>query len=264
MRDPWFPLVVILAVLICSWLGIFGPLDAGLKAWSDWLHKWQTLASALVAVGAAAVAYWNTNRLIRNSNAAESRGRRQKLAAARARLPLALTEVCAFARASMSTLCNLASHSQQLDTTTYVPAERATELAKAKLSGQVLEPMMQVIEFAGDDLDPTLFTQLAAWAQIHEARTGGLRDENSNGPIARDRIIALMLDTASLHAGAAIGLEYARRREECLPRQLRWKDVSDSVGAMNVSRFDFPELWILIDERRKHSVGPFDSLSAHD
>ena len=46
MRDPWFPIALMLIVLLTAWLGILGPLP---DDFFTLLEKWQTLAAATVA-----------------------------------------------------------------------------------------------------------------------------------------------------------------------------------------------------------------------
>jgi len=94
MRDPWFPLLIILIVLLRTWLGIFGPMPHG---FTEWLHGWQTLIAASVALGAAYVAYWNTNRSLAHAKKLEADRRESKLTALRAMLPLALAQICEYA-----------------------------------------------------------------------------------------------------------------------------------------------------------------------
>jgi hypothetical protein len=87
VRDPWFPVALIGILVLTAWLGILGPMPDGVSAW---LKEWQTLLSAVIAVGAAYVAFQNTTRALRHSEKLETNRRSRKHAAVRAVLPLAL------------------------------------------------------------------------------------------------------------------------------------------------------------------------------
>jgi hypothetical protein len=104
MRDPWFPIILILIVLLAVWLGIAGPLPEGFPAW---LQKWQTLAAALVASIAAYIAFRNTSRTLNHAEKLESNRRNRKHAAVRAVLPLALAQVTGYAERSARALNEL-------------------------------------------------------------------------------------------------------------------------------------------------------------
>src|ERR1700754_443369 len=121
MRDPWFPITLMLAVLLSVWLGIIGPLPNGFVAW---LQGWQTLASACVAIGAAYIAFRNTNRSLAQAESLETRRRRQKHVASRAMLPLALSEVVEYAETTAQALQNLipACHKEML-TLNFTPSD---------------------------------------------------------------------------------------------------------------------------------------------
>jgi membrane protein implicated in regulation of membrane protease activity len=77
LKDPWFPLLLMLTVVLAAWLGILGSLPAGV---SKWVHEWQSLIAASIAIGAAALAYSSARRQLaqndkqeRNRRVAKSR-----------------------------------------------------------------------------------------------------------------------------------------------------------------------------------------------
>jgi len=72
MRDPWFPLLAMLVVLLAAWLGVFGPMPNGFV---ESLRHWQTLVGAGVAVLAASVAVWNTTRSLAHAKTLEAERR---------------------------------------------------------------------------------------------------------------------------------------------------------------------------------------------
>src|SRR5438445_2079765 len=94
-----------LITLFAVWLGILGPLPNGV---TGWLQNWQTLIAATVASTiasiAAYVAFQNTSRSLAHAERLETNRRRRKHAAVRAVLPLALSQVIAYAERSAHAL----------------------------------------------------------------------------------------------------------------------------------------------------------------
>jgi hypothetical protein len=65
-NDPWFPVTVLLVVLLVLWLGAWGPVvgDVAAKGLYGFVKDWQTLIAAGIAVGAAAI-WHNVTRQLR-------------------------------------------------------------------------------------------------------------------------------------------------------------------------------------------------------
>ncbi len=85
MRIPEIVLGFLLATVL--WTGLVVLVD-GPGDFAAWLHKWQTLAGAIVAsivaTTAATIAFHNTTRSIRNAEKLETWRRKRKHAALRA------------------------------------------------------------------------------------------------------------------------------------------------------------------------------------
>jgi hypothetical protein len=64
MCDPWFPIALMLIVLLGVWLGIFGPFvtDVVANGILSTIKDWQTLAGASIALVAAWIAWTNVTR----------------------------------------------------------------------------------------------------------------------------------------------------------------------------------------------------------
>jgi hypothetical protein len=74
---------------------------------AKWLQGWQTLIAAVVAAVAVIVAFKNTDRSLAHAESQETNRRRRKHAAVRAVLPLALSQVLAYAEQSARALKDL-------------------------------------------------------------------------------------------------------------------------------------------------------------
>lgn len=258
MRDPWFPALTLFVVLLGVWLGILGPPPKS----ANWLYDWQTLIAAAVAICAAFIAHRNTSRVIENNRAAEIRQRRRKFVATRALFPLALTDICAHGSRAMVGLEDLTRKTLGAGSGRQLPIGEAAALNIQPLSERAIDAIAQMIEFADDDIDLALLEQLAAWMQVWDARIRGMVTENTvhRQTIHHASLHARMLDTAAMYAGAEAFFEYARRRTNTIPTELNWDQVSNALGALNITSWNHPELWTMLDTRKRSTTGPFQNI----
>lgn len=140
MRDPWFPIALMLIVLLGVWFGIFGPMPDG---FTKWLQGWQTLIAAFVAAVAVIVAFKNTDRSLAHAENLETNRRQRKHAAVRAVLPLALSQVIAYAERSAWTLNDLVSKCEGET----LPAGVAAESLLEPLPSETLKSLADFIEY---------------------------------------------------------------------------------------------------------------------
>lgn len=260
MRDPWFPIVCLLIVVIACWLGIAGPLDGGFFVW---LYKWQTLVAATVATTiasvAAYIAYHNTNRTLRHNEYLKRRERARKRAAIRAMLPLALAQIVTYAQRSGLVLNQLIAQCQG----DVLPVGTTPQNLAEPLPSENLQLLAEFIEYA-DDLDVGLIETTVAWIQIHDSRVRTIvnnsHDPTKTSTVLRHNLEGSILDAAAIYAAAGAAFEYSRRRTNILPRTVSWNDVRNALGLMRVWDHENPRLYQLIDGREQRSAGPFDSL----
>lgn len=253
MRDPWFPAILALIVLLSVWLGIFGPLPSGFAAW---LQSWQTLASAMVASIAAVIAFRNTSRSLQHAESLERRRRNRKHAAVRAVLPLALSQVNEYAERSARGLDELVDKcvAQSL------PAGTASPNLAHALPGETLKTLAEFIEYS-DQVNADLIEATVAAIQIHDARTRGIVERN-NDP-SGDRLVTKfelegrIVDAAAIYAAAGAVYDYARRRKDTLPETIKWADVTSALNNMGFWHELHPRLQEDINRREKFTTGPF-------
>jgi hypothetical protein len=257
MRDPWFPIVLMLIVLLTVWLGVVGPMPEGFGAW---LQKWQSLAAAFVASIAAYIAFQNTSRSLRHAEGLEKHRRSRKHAAIRAVLPLALAQVTEYAEQSAHTLNDLVGKciGEKL------PAMTAPESLVQPLPSETLKTLTDFIEYS-DNVDVGVIEATISWIQIHDARLRSIvkenRDPSGEHLVLRTQLVARIIDAASIYAGTATAYDYARRRSANLPRILLWEGVRNALRNMRFWDEEYPSLQKVLTGRENHSVGPFESLN---
>ncbi|HUD85501.1 MAG TPA: hypothetical protein VMR17_03560, partial [Xanthobacteraceae bacterium] len=140
-RNLWFPIALILIVLIAISLDIVGLVPDSFVAW---LQRWQTLAAAGVASVAAYIAFQNTTRSLRQAERLENNRRNRKHAAVRAVLPLALSQVSAYAERSARALNELVGQCED----EALPARTAQENLVGPLPSETLEALADFIEYS--------------------------------------------------------------------------------------------------------------------
>lgn len=256
MRDPLFPIGLMLIVLLVVWLGIFGPMPDG---FAKWLQGWQTLIAAAVAAGAVIVAFKNTDRSLAHAGALETNRRRRKHAAVRAVLPLALAQVIAYAERSALALNDLID--KCVGET--LPAGVVTKSLIEPLPSETLKSLSEFIEYT-DTTSVEVLESTLAWIQIFDSRMRALVQHNNDPAgtwvVVRTEIEGLIVDAASIYAGAASALDYARRRSAQMPTQLLWDAVISALRNLHFWDDEHPRVYQAVERRRLSSTGPFEPL----
>jgi hypothetical protein len=203
-RDPWFPILLFVPALLCIWLGIIGPLPAGV---ADWLKTWQTLLGASVAVIAAYIAVRNTTRTLSLTQTLETHRRQRKHAALRATLPLALSQIGAYGEETAKALQNLISkcHNERLRT------GEITDAILRPVPSEGLKSLAEFIEYS-DTVDIRVLANTLALIQIHDSRLRSmLRDNTDPGAtriVTRSNIEESIVDGATIYAGGMSAFGY--------------------------------------------------------
>jgi hypothetical protein len=266
-RDPYFPILLMLVLLLTAWLGIAGPLfrDVNLQQFWSTIKGWQTLIAALIALGAAYVAWSNTTRQLSHAAELERKRRSRKQAALRAVMPLAFSEIVNYARRSSNMLQNLRARREARrvgDTEDTVTAGELTELP-----ADTIAVITEFIEYS-DTIDVALFENMLSRIQIHNSRTQSLITER--GPAGRPRysgrhnIEEYMIDSALIYASASAVFGYARRETDRLPTEITWDDVRNALGNFGFHRDGFENLFDTIDRRERRGATPFRRRSQDD
>jgi hypothetical protein len=257
MRDPWFPIALILIVLFGSWLAIIGPLPGEVSAW---IAKWQTLLGTGTALLAASIAVRNTNRSIQHASELETNRRRRKQSALRAAMPIALAQLSDYAERSARNLGDLVNQCVN----EALPQMVAKDSHLESPPNEALKAFADFIEYS-DAIDVAVIEATTAWLQIHNSRVRTLikdnRDPSGSRSVVRAQLEASMIDAASIYAGAASAYDYARRREAQLPHSVRWDAVGRALNNMGFWEDDYPRLHAILAAREKKSAGPFESLN---
>jgi hypothetical protein len=256
VRDPWFPFAMVLIVLLGAWLGILGPMPDG---FTKWLQGWQTLIAAVVAAVAVIFAFKNTDRSLAHAERLEENRRRRKHAAVRAVLPLALSQVIAYADRSARSLNDLVSKCEGET----LPAGVAVESLVEPLPSETLKSLADFIEYT-DTTSVEVLESTVAWIQIFDSRMRALVQHNNDPAktwvVVRTEIEGLIVDAATIYAGVASGFDYARRRRAQMPTELSWDGVIGALRNMRLWDDEYPRVYQIVEGCRTRSTGPFEPL----
>lgn len=244
-------------VLLAVWLGILGPLPAGV---SNWINYWQNIIAAGIAIGAAALTYHSATRQLKQNDRQECNRRSKKRASVRAMLPLALSQIIEYTEKSAFALIDLLGLCQGQS----FPRNSPIKNLPQALPHETLNVLAEFIEYS-DDIDASLVEAMVAWVQIHDARVRGLIRDNQDpagtAVIVRLNIEGSIIDAASIYAAAAALFDYGRRREHRPRSTITWEDVRRAFTSMRIWDLDHPDLYKIVEGREKHSSGPFDRLA---
>lgn len=189
-----------------------------------WLDHWQTLVAGLAAVIAAVVSIHYLRRQIADTAKAEATRRKRRLAAARSRLQLALSDVVHYADESISLL------KQYLDATGG-PRAGINALASSPrpvLPEQAILVFEAVIEATDDDNFAGVIADTISRMQVLSSRIGGLAAEGR--ALGRLNLHSYLLNGAEVHAYASGMFEYARRETDVPPHSLDWAQVRTALN----------------------------------
>ena len=174
-------------------------------------------------------------------------------------LPLALTQISDYAERSARALDSLVKKCVE----ELLPPMVASEDVIQKLPAETLKTLSEFIEYS-DTVSTTLIEETVSRIQIQDSRLRSLLDDNLDPSeprlILKTEIQGNIIDAASIYAGTAAVYDFARRLQDQLPPTISWEAVRGALRNMRFYDDEYPELHALLNEREKHTKGPFDKL----
>ena len=228
--------VVLVAVLVmwaepgaCHTNLISNPASApSANCFEFWLNRYQTMVSGLLALSAAVVAYLAARAQIRHAEGLVEKRRQAEEYAARAGLPLALTEVCNYAAA-----CRDIFKSRLLN------RKYSSPLELPLFPGDVVEPLQYCIRFSDKDQAKKI-ADLLSFLQIFQSR---VTDSDRWSKMALYDGIS---DAVVLNLLASDLYDYGRRREEGWMKRPDRQRMGREFENMGLSSYQHPNLFRLV------------------
>jgi hypothetical protein len=232
-RDFDFALLIgILLGFVLACLVIFLPF-AGL---SDFVYRWQTLITGLVAIVAASIALWAVRHQILAAQEMENDRRERRNYAARAMMPHALNSLCTYARGCSDALRSVVDEapSPHLADVHY-PAH----LDIPALPDAAMATLKECIEFGDREIQLRL-ASLVEQLQIQHVRL--VEPYDIFEVISGDWYYTLIEDALEIHARSTMLFDYARRRDENAPNEPKAKDIYNALQPCGFDLGEWPEL----------------------
>lgn len=222
---------------------------------SDWtvgfsqcLFDWQTLIAGLLAVlvGVATVIF--LHRQIKQADRISSQIRTSREAVARAKLPMASSEVAAIAKRWVTAL----------DAVAPVVVARGSAISEAVH----IEPLPSIVTGAFDELvaatsdHRALFAVSAIYSEYQVLRARS-EDIHRNPRSHRLALSSYYLQAVIVHALALELLLYGRRENHCVG-EVSWSDLEASAQQILITAQPREQVLAVIEERAsKHTKIPF-------
>ena len=214
----------------------------------DWMDHWQTMLTGIGAIAAGAASVFFLRKQIAAADAQELRRRSRRLAAARARLPLSLSDTVQYAKDALALLKQcLDGTGQQLG----LPPALAG-LPKPTLPEAAIQSFEAVIEATDDDRFAAFIASMISQMQVLSSRLGSLPADASS--LNAQNLQAYIMNAAKISAYASGMFRYARRETDDPPQDLEW-DLA--ISALNLSEMysdDYGDLHAFIGRARDRAV----------
>ena len=208
------------------------------------LFEWQTLLSGALAIGAAGAGAILLYSQIKQADRHESERRERRFAAARATLPLALSEITSFARIMVEVLA-------ALRTRVINPTALPEAFVSPTVSDELIKNLQGFIEAAHDFTIVDHVCEIIREIQVLTARVESLQNDASL--IGQEaNIDEYIVQAARLHVIAGNLFDFARGSETNPPSSISWAELSRYLSVQHHIYEDrFPGVYVVLQRRAK-------------
>jgi len=212
---------------IAGWLSSFNCVGC-----SEWLNKWQTLISGLAAVAAAGISIRYLSKQIRQTDQHEQARLRRRHAAARATLPLALSQICGYAETAVREMDILRC---SLNSETSPPAPG---FSRPEPPIELVASLERMIEATDNASVTRVLSDIIIEMQVLAANLVALSGEEGRRRSARPNIDAYMVRAAKVYALASSLFPYARGEQDRMAKLDINAEVVRSLKLMHLNEID--------------------------
>jgi hypothetical protein len=171
---------------------------------------WETLVAGAMSVTAAVWAGFLLMKQINQTETHEQNRLKRKFIAARATLPLALTELCDFCKRSTDQLKPVYVYARSTVATTVPPFELQT------IPDSVMAILNAVLETTPHDAIADRLSDMLAMIQVFQSRLKSMRDSNfhSGNMFVDETIQSYIINSGEIYTLASSLFDYARKKTE--------------------------------------------------
>jgi hypothetical protein len=200
-----------------------------------WLNRYQTLITGFIALAAAIMTVVMVRQQIRQVDHLEDERRRRESYAARAVLPLALSQISEYAKKSIECWKDFDPDTQNL-----------SDVSVPELPEGLVEPLRDCIRYS-EQHQAKQIADLLHWLQVQSSRQRSLRSElehkSLNLIISMHHIDSAIIDAADLYALASRLFDYGRRAEEGRKTRPSMEEVRTALANSGIWDHERPSLW---------------------
>jgi hypothetical protein len=212
--------------------------DLRWAAFIAWLDHWQTLISGVLAVAAAAVSIGFLSKQIRQVDKQEQERQRRRHAAARATLPLALSQICDYTEVAVRELDVLRQWLNSWVDAPDGPRVSPPRFSRPEPPLELIASLERMIEATGDGSITGVLSDIIADMQVLAANLRNLSGKEGRQRSAVPNIDAYMFRAAKVFALAAHVFPYARRERERLGEFDAAVEVEKALKLMGLNEVD--------------------------
>jgi hypothetical protein len=212
------------------------------------MDHWQTMLAGIGAIVAAGVSIIFLRKQIILSELQEARRRSRRLAAARARLPLALSDTIHYGNAALGLLKEcLDGIGQQ-----HGLPNGLAQLPKPTLPEQAILSFEALIEATDDDAFAALVADMISAMQVLNSRLNALPTDASG--LNALNLHAYIMNAAKINAYASSSFDYARRESDEPPHSLQWDLAISALNLNNIYSDVYPDLHAFFGRARDRAA----------
>lgn len=216
-----------------------GDLQLNWSSISEWLYRWQTLVTGGAAVIAAATSIWFLSKQVRQADSHEQARQRRRHAAARATLPLALSQICSYAETVARELDRLR---HWLEATSEDPAPA---FSRPTPPAELVASLERMIEATDDSKITGTLSDIIIEMQVLAANLESLGGNEGRRRSSLPNIDAYMVRAAKVHALASSLFAFARGEQESLSKIDLAAEVVRSLKLMHLNEHDHERAFAL-------------------
>jgi hypothetical protein len=202
------------------------------------------MLTGIGAIGAAGVSIHFLRKQIAGTDKLEARRRSRRLASARARLPLSLSETNNYTSDALSLL----KHCLDAVTAGHGFPQNLAELPNPILPEQAILSFAEFIEATDDDRFAGVIASMISEMQVLNSRIQGLRADGAG--LGALGLQSYIFNAAKVSGYASSMYEYARRESDEPPHRLDWNAVTSSLRLAGFYQDDYPDLHAFVARAR--------------
>lgn len=202
------------------------------------------MLTGIGAIGAAAVSIFYLRKQIAYAAIQETARRARRFTAARARLPLLLSDTTQYAKDAMDLLRRYLDAAEGQDEGT----EALANEPRPVLPDAAILSFETIIETTEDDKFANVIADMISQMQVLNSRLRGLVSEPQG--LSSENLQSYLMNAAKVYGYAASMYEFARRETNEPPHRLNWDNAISGLRLQGMYEYDYRDLHAFMGRAR--------------